>query len=279
MTRDLDGPPRPSPVLLVGLAVLTGCGITVNLGQLSTDTVMSSGSTGDDTDPSGPTSSSASSSSTSSTAVTITLSETAATLPPAGWRAFVATVENATDGQVTWSLDPPFGSGVYDVQGALGTVRYDAPATPGAYQLIATSDEDPTVSAAVTVTVSASAPIEVALFDNWNGGSVESGPLDATTFTVNETRHITYLDTFHFFIGNEPRGTIALRHSDDTLYGPWPVIGLDASGTINGRWACYPDVDIKPGTYTVVDSNPETWSMNSTSNFRGFARVHALPIP
>lgn len=280
MIRDQAGALRPWPVLLLGLAALTGCTTTVDLGQLSTtgpDT--STGDTLDGTDTSGPTSTGASTTASTGTTVIVNITETDVTLAPGGWRAFAATVENAMDTHITWSLDPPTNSGEFVVQGVPRTVRYDAPATPGTYHLIATSDEDPSASAAATITVSASAPTAVTIFDNYNPNSVQSDPTAPTTFIVTETRHITHIDTYHYLIGNTPAGTIALRHSDNTLYGPWQVLGLYGGGIINGLWVCYPDVDIKPGTYTVVDSSPSTWSMNGASGNQGFAHVEALALP
>jgi len=280
MTRVQARAPRPWPALLLGLAALTGCTPTVDVGQLSTaDPDTSTSDTLDATDTTTPTSTGASTTASTDTPVIVNITETDVTLPPGGWRAFSATVENASDSHVTWSLDPPANSGVFVVQGVPRTVRYDAPATPGTYHLIATSDEDPAATAAATITVSDSAPPMDILFNNYNPDSVQSDPTADATFVVTETRHITYIDTYHYLIGNTPVGTIALRHSDNTLYGPWPAIGLYGGGIINGMWVCYPNVDIKPGTYTVVDSSPSTWSTNGGSGNQGFARVEALAIP
>ena len=280
MTRVQARAPRPWPALLLGLAALTGCTPTVDVGQLSTaDPDTSTSDTLDATDTTTPTSTGASTTASTDTPVTVKITETAVTLPPGGWRGFSATVENASDSYVTWSLDPPANSGVFVEQGSPRTVRYDAPATPGTYHLIATSDEDPTASVAATITVSASAPTTATIFTNYNPDSVGSDPTADTTFVVTETRHITYIDTYHYLIGNTPVGTISLRHSDNTLYGPWQAMGLYGGGIINGLWVCYPNVDIKPGTYTIVDSSPSTWSTNGGSGNQGFAQVDALALP
>jgi hypothetical protein len=37
-------------------------------------------------------------------------------------------------------------------------------------------------------------------------------------------------------------------------------------------------VDIKAGDYTVVDSDPSTWSVNGESGGSGFAHVTAIPL-
>ena len=267
MTRDQVQTFRPWPALMLGLSVLVGCGGTL-------DPAMSTSDTGD-----GGASTGASTTGAMSSPVLVTLTETDVTLAPGRWRLFAATVENATFPYVTWSLDPPANAGVFGPQSAPGTAYYEAPATPGTYRLIAASDEDPTVSAAVTITVSASAPPTVVIFDNFNEDGVQSGPDADTTFIVAETRHITEVSTYHFLIGNDPLGTIALRHSDGTIYGPWPVVARDIATKFRTFWVCYPGVDIKQGTYTVVDSGPASWSMNAQSGYRGFARVEALASP
>jgi len=290
MTRDHVETFRPWPALMLGLSVLVGCGGTFDPGPLATTApAMSSSDTGDGPMSTGAMSSSdtgdggastgASTTGAMSAPVLVTLTETDVTLAPGRWRLFAATVENATFPYVTWSLDPPVNGGVFRAQAAPGTVQYEAPATPGTYRLIATSDEDPTVSAAVTITVSASAPPTVMIFDNFNQDSVQSGPDEDTTFIVAETRHITEVHTYHHAVGNNPLGTIALRHSDGTIYGHWPVLALDTALKLKTLWVCYPGVDIKQGTYTVVDSSPATWSMNAQSNYLGFAHVYGLAAP
>lgn len=84
---------------------------------------------------------------TSST--TVSVSPMSPTLPVGDPQAFTATVGNAPDLSVTWSLQEP-GGGSITPAGA-----YTAPANPGTYHVVATSNYDNSVSAVATVAVQA----------------------------------------------------------------------------------------------------------------------------
>jgi hypothetical protein len=84
---------------------------------------------------------------------------------------------------------------------------------------------------------------------------------------------------YHYFNGGALPGTISLKHSDGTIYGPWQTWGLVGQGGVtNAYWAFYPLVKIKAGTYTVIDSDPSTWSHNSESNYSGFTWIRAMKL-
>jgi hypothetical protein len=80
--------------------------------------------------------------------VAVTLSPVAVTLAPSASQQFVATVTGTSNLAVTWSVDEN-GGGVVSSSG-----HYDAPAATGSYHVRATSDADPSQSAAALVTVS-----------------------------------------------------------------------------------------------------------------------------
>jgi hypothetical protein len=61
---------------------------------------------------------------------------------------FTATVSNAPDSAVTWSVQEGAGGGAITAGGA-----YTAPSTPGVYHVVATSNYDNSKTAVVTVTV------------------------------------------------------------------------------------------------------------------------------
>jgi len=120
------------------------------------------------------------------------------------------------------------------------------------------------------------------IFDNWNKGSVDSNPTDSTSFTISEPQMITYIDTYHWNYGQgtSSGGTITLRKDDGTEYGPWQVETKPGQGGVpNAWWIAYPNEVIPAGTYTIIDSEPETWSKNSESNDGGFSKVEGHPIP
>lgn len=112
-----------------------------------------------------------------------------------------------------------------------------------------------------------------------NIGVVQNNPTAATTFTLSQPRHIDYVENYHYFNSGVLPGTIALRHSDGTVYGPWQAIGRVGQGNVpNAYWICYPDLTLKAGEYTVIDSDPATWSHNSESGNRGFTTIKGLAL-
>jgi hypothetical protein len=104
-----------------------------------------------------------------------------------------------------------------------------------------------------------------------NIGGVGSGPKSPSQFTLDKEYTVTSIYTYHYFNKGTPTGTVSLKHQDGTVYGPWKAEGKPGQGNVpNAYWFVYPNVKIKPGTYTVVDSNPSTWSCNEESENRGF---------
>ncbi|MGZ9190602.1 MAG: hypothetical protein ACXW39_11160, partial [Nitrospira sp.] len=73
-------------------------------------------------------------------------------------------------------------------------------------------------------------------------------------------------------------GTIALRDATGLLFGPWGVAGSAGQGGVpNAFWTATPNVTLPAGTYTIIDSEPTTWSQNSQSGNRGFSTVKSYP--
>jgi hypothetical protein len=137
---------------------------------------------------------------------------------------------------------------------------------------------------------------EERLFFNWNIYGVASNPSNPTTFTINQSYAITYIDTCHHNGGSGATpGTISLQHSDGTIYGPWNTLGHSGNGVwvVNNKTAGqYEPYDsnleyvapgsqypiIKAGSYTVVDSSPGTWGYNSSSGNAGIAQIKGYPL-
>jgi serine/threonine protein kinase len=95
-----------------------------------------------------------------------------------------------------------------------------------------------------------------------------------TTFTINLTWQVTEIMTYHWNNGQgmSSPGTIGLKAADGTMYGPWPAAGQDGQGGVpNASWVVHPNVIIPPGTYTVIDSDPYTWSQNAETGGAGIA--------
>lgn len=121
---------------------------------------------------------------------------------------------------------------------------------------------------------------EQTLLDNGNIGAVINNPTAATTFTIAIPYGITYLSTYHW---NDGKGTtkaglLSIRAADGTIFGPWKRVGIPGMGGVkNATWECHPNVYLPAGTYTVIDSDPATWSQNAGSGGSGFAQVRGKP--
>lgn len=112
------------------------------------------------------------------------------------------------------------------------------------------------------------------LCNTTNIAGVESRPTAPTVFSISQPHVITYIMDYHYFNNGARPGTIALRHSDGTRYGPWRATGRTGQGgVLNAVWEVTPNVEIKAGTYTVVDSDSGTWSQNAESGHRGHTLV------
>lgn len=124
------------------------------------------------------------------------------------------------------------------------------------------------------------------IFNNYNTYAVSNGPSAPTAFSVSSAMNITKITTYHWNNGSgSTPGTISLRHSDNTVYGPWAASFSTQGAPNNTYWTVSPNASIKAGSYTVIDSNTSTWSHNSTSSYAGFVIVEGdvvtttLPMP
>lgn len=195
-------------------------------------------------------------------------------------RAFVVVFDNSISVQtVTWSVDPANGGTISEDPAYNNVGIYKASANAGVYEVCATLVSDPTQKACVEITVSDVAIDDEQIFYNGNVSGVSNGPTNPTTFSINNERLITSIMNYHYFNQGALPGTISIKHSDGTIYGPWQTWGVvGQGGVVNAYWAFYPLVKIKPGTYTVIDSDPTTWSHNSESNYAGFTWIRAMKL-
>jgi hypothetical protein len=120
----------------------------------------------------------------------------------------------------------------------------------------------------------------IEIFNNWNQGIVENSPTHSSSFEITQPHYISYIDTYHWNNGQgtSSGGSISLQKEDGEIFGPWTVTAESGSGVANVWWISHPDEVIPAGTYTIIDSEPDTWSKNSESDDRGFSRVEGHPI-
>lgn len=121
---------------------------------------------------------------------------------------------------------------------------------------------------------------ESILFDNQNILAVQNGGT-SPTFELSSATVIAKIQTYHWneASGNRSTGTISLRADDGTVYGPWETAGAEGQGGVpNAYWAASPQVKLPAGRYTVIDSDPSTWSQNADSGGEGFVIVYAQAV-
>jgi hypothetical protein len=114
------------------------------------------------------------------------------------------------------------------------------------------------------------------VLNNGNIYRVFNKPSAPTMFTVPSQSIVKYIYTYHWNDGRgmQAPGTVALRHVDGTMYGPWQTIGKPGQGGVpNAYWEVEPNVEIKAGTYELVDSSPRTWAQNAGSGGSGMGQV------
>jgi len=119
----------------------------------------------------------------------------------------------------------------------------------------------------------------VRVLDTTNIMTVYNGPTVPTTFSVNSPYLVTEIHDYHW---NDARGvtpgTIGLQDQNGKMYGPWQAVGTPGQGGVtNANWYVYPNIVIPAGTYTIIDSDPATWSQNAESGGKGMSYVMATP--
>ena len=117
------------------------------------------------------------------------------------------------------------------------------------------------------------------IFANGNIGAVNNGPTRATVINLAQAFVVTSLQDYHWNSARgAPPGTIALRDQSGRQYGPWPTVGSPGQGGVpNAYWTARPNTILPAGSYTVIDSDPASWSHNSESGGAGFTQLDGYP--
>jgi hypothetical protein len=117
---------------------------------------------------------------------------------------------------------------------------------------------------------------EEKIFDNGNIYGVTNGPVSPTQFTLNKATFINRIEDYHYFNNGRMPGTITLVNTKGKQFGPWYATGTMGQGGVqNAYWVVRPNIMLPAGTYTIIDSDPTTWSTNPQSANRGFTTVWA----
>ena len=117
------------------------------------------------------------------------------------------------------------------------------------------------------------------IFERNTLGSVQNGPTSPTTFAVDREWTVTEIKTYHWNYGQgRAPGMIGLQDERGMVLGMWPASGLPGSGGVpDAYWTARPNLAIGPGDYTILDSDPATWSQNSDTGGEGVAWVYGVP--
>ena len=112
------------------------------------------------------------------------------------------------------------------------------------------------------------------LWTNNNIGGVQNGPENDTIVVLEDDCLVTTVTNYHYFNEGAKPGTITLVGEDGTKYGPWQATGREGQGGVkDAYWDTSPNIELKAGSYTVIDSDHETWSQNDESGNAGFTEV------
>ncbi|WP_319580828.1 hypothetical protein [uncultured Methanospirillum sp.] len=120
---------------------------------------------------------------------------------------------------------------------------------------------------------------------NENTDAVMNNPTSPTLITFDSDVQILSISTYHWNNGQgvSAPGTIGVKDSDGTMYGPWQATGEKGTdGVPNTRWTAIPETSgnekpiFKKGSYTVIDSDQSTWSVNTNSKNQGFCTVEYI---
>ncbi|HWQ63799.1 MAG TPA: hypothetical protein VN429_05240, partial [Methanospirillum sp.] len=120
---------------------------------------------------------------------------------------------------------------------------------------------------------------------NENSDAVTNHPTSPTTISFETDVQVLSISTYHWNNGQggSVPGTIGLKSSDGTIFGPWKATGENGQGGVpNARWTVVPDSSdgtgqvLKKGSYTIIDSDESTWSANEKSKNQGFCTVEYI---
>jgi len=186
--------------------------------------------------------------------VTVSVDPTSAQVLTTFGQGFTATVENASDATVSWSVNGiPGGNSTVGTVVDMGenTSQYTAPATvpnPDTVQVTATSNQDSTKSASATVTIEQYVPITVTV--NPDSASLMTGQSQSFGANVN--------------------GTI-----DQVV--TWALSGAGCSGDACGTLT---STTTNPTTYTAPQTipNPPTVTLTATSEQGGTPGTSTITI-
>ncbi len=113
------------------------------------------------------------------------------------------------------------------------------------------------------------------IFTNENRAPVRNGVTQETQFSIETSCKISTITTYHHNNGQGMApGRISLRSQRGQIFGPWNAVSKNALGMSNKLyWSVSPRVTLSKGTYSIIDSDENSWSTNAQSRGQGMASV------
>ena len=127
-----------------------------------------------------------------------------------------------------------------------------------------------------SITCSLGSPPSGLLFNSYNVCAVVNKPTKPTLVPLPKPSHISQIYDYHFNNGHGAKpGTIGLLAPNGHMFGPYHA--TVQPGAFD--WGVNVNLTVPAGTYTIVDSDPATWSQDQASGGRGFTRVFGAFVP
>jgi hypothetical protein len=196
--------------------------------------------------------------------------------------------ENPDGLPVVWKTDAPATinqEGVFTAPSQTGRYRVTAEYTPaggislraGGWVTVKPVEKPGDDSFSVDETPTAADPASLELVLEVSNPMAVSNGGKPPSFTLTEPRRVREITTYHW---NDGKGTAA--GGTITLTGPGIAqkfkttsTGAGQGGVPNAVWIVAMDVTLKPGKYTISDSDPSTWAQNSDTGGLGMTWVRA----
>jgi len=119
--------------------------------------------------------------------------------------------------------------------------------------------------------------VQELIFERNTLGAVDNSPPNPTKFSLDRERTITKIETYHWNHGQgKAPGMIGLQDENSKVIGMWPAEGEPGSrGVADAYWEVRPHVTLPAGEYSILDSDPATWSHNLETGGEGIVWVYA----
>lgn len=109
-----------------------------------------------------------------------------------------------------------------------------------------------------------------------SNAAVQDNPPNPRVITIGEPVYVTRVMTYHYNSNNGAvPGTIGLRDESGKMYGPWQAVDdTGKTGVPSIHWNVKINEFVPAGKYTIIDSDPATWSHNSEVGNAGVIWVY-----